>query len=509
MTDDEQQRVPYLIPPPPEEVIRDETSRTKNTGGGTERVQETPERIAARESIADLGDAASAALEQKKEHDVAAADLDEQYKGEQVRLFEEQQAAREKALHDTQPIIDEWRTRLRDSMAKYDAAPAPKLFADRTTGQKIVGAIGIALAGLSDAIGNAAMVRVGQAPKFNVVDQLIESDLNRQREAIKRLDDRVVSAKTGLADAQQARAQLLAEVDQRGAVAFKRAELVAARRLSALGKSQAEVQAGLDALGWQQKVVELTQQSVAPLVDHVNETFSNGIQQSHSRTQNVNKPAPSTQIPTHITDLLTGKDLPVDPTATDGRQHNTAVGKLGPINTFIDTSNKLIDAADQEGPARASIIGKVLGGGEKQADREAAVVRLRSAYAAAKGESIGAENMKHLEEAVPSPPSNLAPKGAWEVWRTKMKAVNEEMRQLRQENLAAAGVPRTAIGTPERREAPKSELPAKSTGNVPAAPATPASRRDKVIQELRKNPNSPRADFARRLFKITDEELRP
>lgn len=513
MPDEQNPALPFLVPPPPEVIIRNEHADSATAGGGEERVRETPERTAVRGEIDQLTSDHAAAVARKLEHDQAAADIEAQAKQAQVDLFDANQKAHADALRATQSGIDEWKTRLRESMANYDAAPAPKLFADKDTPHKVIGGIGLVLAGIGDAMGRAAAVRVGQSgSEWNTVTKIIESDLGRQRENIQRLSDRMVSAKTGLADAQAARQQLLAEVDQRGAVAFKRADLVAQARLAGQGKDAATIRAMLDQLGWRQKSVEMKESSVAPLVDHVNTTYSNQIGDTHSRTDNINKPQPGTKLPTHITDMLTGKDLPVDPTATDERQHNKSVAQLGPINTFLDTSNKLISATDAEGPARNELIAKVIGGDQTQAGRDAAVTRLRSAYAAAKGESVGEGNSKHLETAIPSPPSSLAPDGAWQAWRTKIAAVNEEMRQLRKENLAAAGVPRTAIETPETHatQAPaKTATPLMAPAAAPSASHVPAAApRDRMIRLLRANPNRPNAALARKAFGISDADLK-
>ncbi len=508
--DDEPQQLPFLIPPPPEEVIRNSSGQSSaNTQtGGTESVQETPERIAARQEIDNLNASHAEVMQRQLAHDEATADIDKRFKDAQLQQFEATQAARDKALKATQPGIDEWKNRLAESMKKFDAAPAPKLFADKTTPEKIRGALGLVLAGIGDAMGKAAAVRVGQSTAgWDSVSKIIDMDLTRQRENIKKLDDNVVMARTGVKNAQDARDLLLAQVDQRGAVAFKRVELMAQARLAAQGKDAAGIKTSLDELGWQEKGNERKLASVSPLINHVTQGFSNtnGLTSGYEHTQNKNKPQPAGSIPTHMVDPLTGSDIPIDPTATTGRQHATAAGKLAATDVFIGTADKLLGEAEGTGQARNSTIAAWTNGNTTQAEREGTMKRLRSSYAASKGESVGAHNAKELEAALPDPPSSLAPKGAWDAWRAQIRAVTDEQKNSRASLQANAGVRLSDIA--RTRPPTPGELPAApAKKSTPEAPATPAPR-DRVIQLLKANPNRPNAPAMRKMYGISDKDL--
>lgn len=512
MADDQNPQIPFLVPPLPELETHATTTSSSTTGGSADHAQEAPERAAVRSDIDQLTGEHTDAMNAKLAHDQAAAGIDADYKKAQLEQFDANQAAHDKAVAATQPGIDEWKTRLRDSMEKYDRAPAPALFADKTTPEKLKDGLALLLAGIGDAMGTAAMVRTHQGQgNFNAVSQIIEADLTRQRESIQKLSDRIVQAKTGLADAQAARQQLLAEVDQRGATAFKRVDLMAASRLAAAGKDAPLIQATLDNLGWKQKAIELKEQSVAPLVDHVTTKYD---QTRGKNDETINRSPPAAKpgaTPTHINDQLTGKEIPVDPTATDQRQHNAATAKLAPVNTFIDTANKLLKDAEANGPAQSEMVAKAFNNEPAQAGRSAAITRLRSAYISAKSESLGKDNAEHLAEtAIPDPPSStFSTKGAWNAWLTKIKAVNDEMHQLRGEHLANAGVRLPDVAAARSTSGSAAPAPAAAPARAPATPAAQPSKRDRAIQLLREYPQYGNASLLRKVYGITDQELRP
>jgi hypothetical protein len=147
--------------------------------------------------------------------------------------------------------------------------------------------------------------------------------------------------------------------------------------------------------------------------------------------------------PAGYTDVLSGQTLPIGPN-TDGRQHNEATAKLKPINTFLATANKLLAQAKKPGtPEWAAFVGADV---SDQAGAAAAITRLRSAYAAAKGESVGEGNSAHLATAIPDPPTTgLFGDARMKAWRRKIEDVVEEMTDLRKEGLANAGVPLDVI----------------------------------------------------------------
>jgi hypothetical protein len=514
MAADDQPQTNLLINPPPEESIRNATTSTTGGTAGSDVVQETPERIAARGELDALNARHQEAMDAQAENDKATALVHQQAEEAKLAQMDADAAARDKALQATQPGIDEWRTRLRESMDKYDKAPAPALFADKSTPDKILSGIGLALAGLGDAIGTRALIasrQTGGLDQFNSVPKLIEADLQRQRENLSKLNDRIVMAKTGLGDAQAARAQLLAEIDQRGAVAYKRADQVAAARLAAQGVPAAEIKSKLDQLGWEQKSEDAKLASVSPLVNHVTETQKSDTTREFSDTKNINEKPTQATVPTVVTDRLSGRDLPVDPARTDARQHNAAVAKLAAANTILATTNDLLSEVEKNGPATNETIAKFLGGPQVQAKLTADVQRIHSAYAASKGESTGAYNQDQLSSALPPPPSSadIRP-GAAAAWLAKVKSMRDEQLVNRAEALAAAGVPPQEInrtmGPAKNAHTDRLTAPTATPGTPQQAPA-PTSERDRIIQRIKAHPNDPKNALAKKVYGVTDQEL--
>lgn len=555
---------PFLIPPLPEKV----TATTTHSEPDVTTSKLAPEQKKLFGDLAELRNQQIDDALAKSEHDKEVAETKAADAKAQADELAKQEADRAKAYDQAQNDITQWSTRLKEARDRYDNAPTPQLFHDGDTYGNVMKALAIGLSSSADSMRARISVMTGRDQGPSAVDAIINGDLDRQREKIKMMKDKAAMAEAGLNDAQEARKLLLAEVDARGAMAFKRVVAIGKANLEAQGKSQADIDANkmiADA-----RKAELDAQARA--VDGMTQKIVNqGTDITVTQNENKESKNPNTT-PTHVNDILTGQALPVDPTATDSRQHNAATADLGPINTFLDTSTKLIRASEAEGPARSSLLTRVFGGDQTQAGREATVVRLRSAYAKAKGESIGEGNRKELEMAIPSPPSSQAPQGMWDAWRTKMDSVQEEMVQLRKEKLANAGVPLEVIehasdqskwgqrqhaaqpvsapqvaspgaastgakDSPEdvNSQAPLPEDPnaqsiddfqpkaaKRSTGvaglksiptPTPAQPVAPAANpvadlRTRTIQKLKANPNLPGAKVVMKQLGITDEDLR-
>ncbi len=538
--DDGQQRSPFLVPPLPEEVIRNATTTGHKTGGGTETVVEAPERIAARQGIDTLEADHQRAMDAKLAHDEATAHINEESANAAVALADQQQAQRDAAYKATQPGIDEWRKRLRESMDRYDKAPAPKLFADGNTTENVLKGIGLALAGLGDAVTTRALITAGHAPTGkNSVSDLIDADLARQRENIQRLSDRIVTAKTGLGDAQAARAQLLAEVDQRGSVAFKRADLVAKARLAGEGADAAKIQSTLDQLAFRQRSEELKQASVAPLLNHFTTNHADEIGREHSDTQNINKPTPgagTAKAPDYVTDTYSGQKLPVDQATTDRMQHNKAVGLMAQVNGTLQVADEILHLAGKNGQSLPEFLSVVGADTSKQAEIAGKVVQFRKAYGIAKGgESQAIPSLEELEQAIPNPPSDFKSAATYKNWLAKMNSARDDIMNIRKGNLAAAGVPLSdieraskpapssfgrqkpaAAGRPARgiepgegngpgSDAPLAEDP--SAAHIDDVQKKPASPRDRAIHLLRQAPNYGKKGLLMKTYGITDAEL--
>jgi len=131
---------------------------------------------------------------------------------------------------------------LRQAQEAIKATPAPALFADRQGWQKVIGAIGIAIAGIGDAkeARDASILHRERGP--SAVDSIISADLERQKANIKRLTDVQIMAKEGVKDAIQARELALAKVDMKGAALLNLAAQHAESLLKAKGVEAPAIQ---------------------------------------------------------------------------------------------------------------------------------------------------------------------------------------------------------------------------------------------------------------------------
>jgi hypothetical protein len=460
LADDERDQGPTggltsLFPPAP----LHETHTT--TEGGSSTPVATPEYTKAIGDVAATSNEQADALEAKGLHDSDVAEAMKQEAANQLAEMDKVRA--EKAAESARQAgnIKAQADVLRSANQELRATPAPALFHDGDGWKNVARAVALAVAAFGDALAAKGAALGGRSSSQNSVQTIVNNQLEMEREKIKKLTDNQVMAKTGLKDAMDARATALAEIDARGAEAMRRAQMLGDYMVKSAGPQGAVLQARLDSLALKQHENEFRAQSLAALHKTVT---------SRHTTENIDrdpqvKPPGANQIPTHIPDQLTDTDIPVDPTATNGRQHATAVNDLAPIDTFLDTGMKMLADAKSGGPARNALIARWTNGDTTQGGREATAIRLRSAYAAAKHESIGEGNSKHLEAALPDPPSSMAPDGAWKEWITRYEASVDEMRHLRNSKLANAGVNRDEIKKADAKIEDRFKAPPSSVGH--------------------------------------------
>lgn len=205
--------------------------------------------------------------ERQRKQQAAADDIQAEHDMQAQQL--QGQIAEEKKFRDEQvsQSISTWQNRLEGAYNAAKTQPAPSLFADGSTGHNLIRAAGLALAGLGDTISAGAAARYG-GQRTNSVGEIIESDLQRQREKIAKLKDDVVMARTGVKDAEDARKLMLSEVDAKGAGFLSRLEAMTKARMSALkAGDQGQIAAQNLLADIQTKKLEFQQRSLAPLTE--------------------------------------------------------------------------------------------------------------------------------------------------------------------------------------------------------------------------------------------------
>lgn len=228
------------------------------TGKDTTTKPVTPEETAAEGKIAGLtqDEIALQGRQAQQNSAVASATADE---AQRQQFIEEGLAAQRTGPEAmaAKAYLDQMRVHVRDEQDKLSKMPPASLFADRDAWGKVRGVIGLGLAGLGDGVMAAAAIRAGHAPtNRNTVGEIIDRDLQRQREAIDRQKDSVVMARTGLKDADEARRALLADIELRGSQMAKHSEAILKTRLAALKMDQAAIDNTKEVLDLKRKQAE-------------------------------------------------------------------------------------------------------------------------------------------------------------------------------------------------------------------------------------------------------------
>lgn len=464
----------------------------------------------------------------------AADDAAANAKGAAIRQAEVLKAANDRT--------QKWADRADAETEKYMSMGMHDYWSDKSTGSKV-------LAGLSMLFGAVGRTDNSTNPGMKIVNDAIEKDFRMQQARIEKQKGNVSMARAGFEQARQGKEDALSDNKLKEAAAFDAtaAQLQALKMKQGMPMEQAQTDANVVALkqkanqtrlelmekvhgqNVQDAHLEIARQkeaderlraeayakkmgrggagggggSLAPISqyikDHPNDQAGqyalaekmgyHGAKAAAivDKLQNDFRASGGAagQLPTILTDTLTGKDLPVDPSRTDPRKHNAAVAGLPQVNGAIQILDGVLGGADkQHAPEWASYIGFDT---SKQADMSGQMTRFRSAYAASKKESVGEANAKELAQAIPDPPSALAPKAAWNNWKKKIESTRDELHETRNGLLANAGVPRESFGGPKDRP-----------GSVEAPPPSgKLGDRDLALKvKAQKTVNDPNADPA-------------
>lgn len=500
-----------LIPPLPEYERQTDSSDTSARGGGAERKVMSPEQQKALagldQSTADQIAGTDEVRKHKEAENAVTSDLADQ----QAKAARQQELLTNQAIDAGAKTLEAARTRAREAEAKHDAAPAPKFFRDGDTWGNALRGLGLALGSAGDAMQRAAAIRVGApAPSLHTVEGIIESDLNLQKDHLQRLSDAAVRARTGIADATEARRQMLADIDLRGASVYKRLEAVAKARLAALGMKAPEIEQHQAVLALKAARAQKQADYVAPTWESIHSTW----EKTHkSGVEETNR------VPT-----AAGKG----PTESQAKTADLSAGMLNELKTIESLpplsqdalakvqSNELASNAADSATGVTGVIGAKLGRAvgvipktkydglspEQQKSMNAwdSLVELRARQLT----GAGMPNSEAIREARTL---GYSPGDSPDVMQQKIARLKESAQrgmtlsgpagaQLQQGGSEPSGV---------HAPAPAGSTPAPATEPPPFKPETP---RQQMIRLLKLNPNRPGAAQVIQRWNITPEELR-
>lgn len=456
----------------------------------TETTAQTPERAAAEQAEQDVEAQQEAIGAREKALAGRKAAAQEQAANEQRDISEHQLADQDFAMRSAADDIAKARARTQARQAELDKMESPSLYGNTDTHGKVVRGVAMALGGIGDAIQKAAMVRIGKAPPtIDTVGEIIDRNLNEQREHISKLKDAVVMARTGEADANDARKQMLADIDLRGAAMYKRAEGLAAARLAAMGKTQAEIDADKNIATLREKRAERHTASVAPLLEKV----TNKIETATTKTggENIERaPTAATKGTVTLNDPNTGApitNLPQGFTPEQGADVNKQVA------AYKDAKDLLA------GLKQDYANGIITDPGEYQR-RVAKVSRAINLFNQVEGNkrAPSKEEVDLLEKQVGGLGDVLTGGGT-----ARIDELDRQLDNSMSKRLGGLGVePKGALGTINQGQAAP---PAPRPAPAPEQTITPKAM---AIGLIKARPNAPGAALLKKKFKISDAELR-
>lgn len=501
-----------LIPPLPEYERQTDASDSRARGGGAERKVMSPEQTAALAGLDQSTADQIAGSDEVRKHKEAENAITSDMADQQAKAAGQRALLTESAIDQGAKIRDAAIARAKDAQAKYDAAPPAKFFRDGDTWGNALRGVALMLSGAGDAMQKAAAIRTGHAaPATHGWQDLIESDLNEQKAHLQRLSDNVVTARTGISDATEARRQMLSDIDLRGEAVYKRLEAVAKARLAALGMKAPEIEQHQAVLALKAARAQKQADYVAPAWESIHSTWENthksGVEETHRVPTATGKGPTESQAKTAdlsagmLNELKTIESLPplsqdalakVQSNELSSNAADSATGLTGVVGAKIGRAVGIIPKTKYDGLSPES---------QRSMNAWDSLVELRARQLT----GAGMPNSEAIREARTL---GYSPGDSTEVMQQKIARLKESAtrgmtlsgpagQQLQQGGSEPGGshTPAAAGSTP----APATE--------PPPFKAEP-SPRDKVIELLKADPNRPGAAQVMKRFNITPEELR-
>ncbi len=340
---------------------------------------------------------------------------------------------------------------LRIANDEIRATPAVALMADRKGWDKAKLAIGLALAGLGDAMNAKASATLGRAAGPSAVTDVINMDLDRQRANLKKLTDVQIMAKEGVKDAIEARELALSKVDLAGAALFALASQHLETQLKAKGLEAPAIAANEAKLAIDRAEVESKKRAVADLAN------------THTRTgqkvENVTRAQPDG------TSGGKGQMAMVrNSNGTDaGPAPAAAAAKVNEETVLRSAAVRALKHFDQ---VAREVGGRAIVPGTKDFNM------LKGAHADAVAAITSVTNMPGTDKSSLVEAERLGPTGSG-VWKVEPKLIRNLAGAIREQGLHAIKMTaNSALQTRKNGETVAPGLPVRPTANpAPAAPA--------------------------------------
>lgn len=280
----------FVVNPLPEYEKRVEQPSTESTSGSSTSVLSPRQEEVETHRDLNLADAEATAHKErglKDKQSKIQGEHDQAMYAEAGRQATLDQQATDKANGD----IAAAKARIEQRQKVLDNTHPSGWFHHGDTWGNALRGLGLALATVGDATQKSAAARIGQVSHVNTVGEIIDHDLKLQEQHIAGLKDSVVQAHTGLADANEARQQMLADRKQAAASAYDRLIKLAAARMSALGMDNNQINESKEVQALREKRNDKLAEVVAPTANKIEKHFT----QHGAKVEEVNRqPTPQT-----------------------------------------------------------------------------------------------------------------------------------------------------------------------------------------------------------------------
>jgi hypothetical protein len=286
----DQAAFPYpagVLPPEHEETDTTGTTTTAGSSANTKSLSDVQRQAEAGQDAAAQGAVALTGEQraQKEKENAVTADIAGQTAEKGAGYANEY----DRAMNESQKMIDAARSRAQVAQQRLDNQPPASYFKDGDTWGNALRGFALALGAAGDAKRVGAAVRTGQAaPTLDTVGGIIQADLQKQKDRVAELKDRVVMAHTGIDDAFKARQQMMQDIDLRGSAAYAQLERIGRARLAALGMSQPEIDQHQAIQAIQEKRAEQHAKYVEPLYNEITKHIETAKRKDEAVTNRTN-----------------------------------------------------------------------------------------------------------------------------------------------------------------------------------------------------------------------------
>jgi hypothetical protein len=221
-----------------------------------------------------------------------------------AELAAQKQAAIDAAIADGNEQVAVAQKRYADKVQSYDGMKLQDFFRGDREGNRAAASVLVALGSLG-----AGLRGSNQNDALDILKGNVNHDFAIQQANIEKAKDSIVMARTGIQDAQAAKASLLADVGAKHAAAWGAVEAELRKGLAARGMEGAQIDADSRVIAAKKERLQAEQQALAPTIAHVTSTVERTKTESDPRLAGARAKAAKDALT--WTDPDTGEALPV------------------------------------------------------------------------------------------------------------------------------------------------------------------------------------------------------